>query len=335
MNAFAYTSASDLEAAVALLAATDGTRPLAGGTDLLPLIKGNIERPARLLDLKRAAGLHDRISITDRETTIGALATLAEIETHRGLLEAYPALVQAAGLAASPQLRNMATIGGNLLQRPRCWYFRGEHFHCWLKGGQECFAREGENQQHALFASGPCVAASPSDPASALLAYGAAVAVRGPGGTRTVPLADLFAEPEEARRTETTLECDEIITEIRLPAPAPGTRSRYLKAMDRKVWAFALVGAAVVLTVDEARITSPRVVLTGVAPIPYRAHAAERILDGQSPSSALFTEAARGALAGAQPLARNRYKLPLAEALIARALSEAVTPSTSALAAAD
>jgi xanthine dehydrogenase YagS FAD-binding subunit len=231
-------------------------------------------------------------------------------------------LVEAAGLAASPQLRNMATIGGNLLQRPRCWYFRSSHFPCWLKGGAECFALDGENQYHALFHQGPCVAAHPSDPAAALLAYDASVAVRGPAGERVVPLDAFFAEPEEARRTETTLRPDEIVTEIRIPAPAPGSRGRYLKAMDRKVWAFALVGVAVVLTLREGKIGSPRVVLAGVAPVPHRALAAEAVLAGAAPSAALFTVAADAALAAAQPLDRNEYKVPLARALIARALAE-------------
>jgi len=324
MRAFAYSTAGDLDEAVARVSANNGAqliRPLAGGTDLITLMNADIVAPDELVDIKRADGLHDRIEVTDFETILGTLVTIGQIERHAGLRERFPALVEAAALSASPQLRNMATVGGNLLQRPRCWYYRSAPFNCWLKGGEECFAREGENQHHALFGQSPCVAVHPSDPASALLAYDASVVLRGGNGERVIKLAEFFAEPDEERRTETWMRSDEILTEIRIPGPVEGVRGIYLKEMDRKVWSFALVGVAAVARMDGGAIRDPRIVLSGVAPIPWNAVEAEFMLNGQPPSAELFARAADAALAGAHPLAKNGYKVPIARALIQRALA--------------
>ncbi len=246
--------------------------------------------------------------------TLGALTTLSEIEKSELLQARFPALAEAAALAATPQLRNMATIGGNLLQRPRCWYFRSPLFHCWLKGGDECPARDGENQLHAIFDVSPCVAVHPSDPAPALLAYGAEVRLRGPQGERTLPLADFYAPPEEERRQETVLGDDELLLSLHLPAQPEGTRSIYLKAMERKVWAFALVSVAAVVQVGEGRIERASLVLGGVAPIPWRLREAERLLIGERASDELFARAADIALAEAEPLAHNAYKVAARQA---------------------
>ncbi|MDP8921442.1 MAG: FAD binding domain-containing protein, partial [Chloroflexota bacterium] len=278
MRPFDYASAATVDDAIALLT-TDGedgsVRPLAGGTDLLPLIKADISTPARLVDVKRVPELSDRILDGADGLELGALATLAQLELHGLVRDRYTALAEAAALAATPQLRNMATVGGNLLQRPRCWYFRSHLFKCWLKGGDECQAREGENQQHAIFDLSPCVAVHPSDLPTALLALDAVVRVRGADGERTIPLADFFAPPTDDRRTETLLGEDELILSVRVPSPPPGTRSTYLKAMDRKVWAFALVGVAAVVRVEGEKIADARLGLTGVANVPWRARAAE------------------------------------------------------------
>jgi xanthine dehydrogenase YagS FAD-binding subunit len=231
-----------------------------------------------------------------------------------------PALAEAAAVAATPQLRNMATIGGNLLQRPRCWYFRHPLATCWLKGGAGCPARDGENRLHALFGDGPCYAVHPSDLAPALLALEAEVHVRGPAGERWLPLDDLYRLPADDRRTETVLAPDELVLALRLPAPPAGTRGTYLKAMDRKTWAFALAGVAAVLRLAGRRILQARVVLSGVAPIPWRAGAAEQVLAGEEASDALVARAAEAALAGAEPLGDNGYKVPLTLALVRRAL---------------
>jgi xanthine dehydrogenase YagS FAD-binding subunit len=208
MKPFAYASAGSPEEALRLLAA-DGhpagaARALAGGTDLLTLMKADVVAPARLVDVKRA-GLPRGIVVRDGDVVIGALTTLAEIETSPVLAGGHAALVEAAGLAATPQLRNMATVAGNLLQRPRCWYFRHRHLACWLKGGDDCPAREGENQLHAILGGGPCYAVHPSDLAPALLALDAEVRLRGPDGERTLPVSGLFAPPAAERREETRL----------------------------------------------------------------------------------------------------------------------------------
>lgn len=329
MRPFGYESPLDIADAVRLIAPDgDGERrPLAGGTDLLTLMKAGIVAPARLVDIKRVIDLTDEIEITEDDITIGALASLAEIERNGLLKEWCPALTEAAALAASPQLRNMATIGGNLLQRPRCWYFRDAAIPCWLKGGAGCPARDGQNQHHALFGGGPCFAVHPSDPAAALLALDAEVRLVGPDGERTMPLIDFFALPEDDRRTETTLRPGEIVLAVHIPLPHAGLRSTYLKAMERTVWSFALVGVAASLQIEDGRITHARLVLAGVAPIPWRVDAAERLI-GQRPGGGLFARVADAALADAQPLALNGYKVPLAKTLIRRALAVVSRPGT-------
>jgi xanthine dehydrogenase YagS FAD-binding subunit len=223
------------------------------------------------------------------------------------------------------QLRNLATIGGNLLQRPRCWYFRNPHVHCWLKGGEECQAHDGENRQHALFGASRCVAVHPSDPACALLAFDAQVRIGGPQGERVVPLAELLALPEEGRRSETRLRENELILGIRMPSHPQETRSAYLKAMDRQAFSFALAGVAAVLRLSSrSKIGHARVVLSGVAPIPWRAHAAEQVLLGANVDEELFEQAAQAALQGAAALRLNGWKIPLAKALVRRALQRLV-----------
>ena len=325
MRPFTYTSPRSLDEAAALLAdPADGTRLLAGGTDLLTMMKGDLLAPSRLIDIKRLVDLDDQIVDGPDGVTIGALATLAQLEDDPMITARYPALAEAAGLAATPQLRNMATIGGNLLQRPRCWYFRDPRVHCWLKGGTECTARGGENQLHALFEVSPCLAVHPSDPATALLALDAAVRLRGRSGERELPLAEFFAPPTEERRQETVIAGDELIVSIRIPPHAAGTRSAYRKAMDRKVWAFALVGVAAVIELEQTRVTRARLVLGGVAPVPWRAEAAERVLTGADLSDALIAEAAEAAVAGARPLERNGYKIPLAQALVCQTVQSLI-----------
>lgn len=320
MRPFDYTRPASLDEAIQLLQADGAARPLAGGTDIITLLKAEIIAPSQLLDIKRLPELSAEIAETERGLTLGALVTLADIERHAAILERYTALAEAAGLAATPQLRNMATLGGNLLQRPRCWYFRDEQFDCWLKGGTECHARDGQNGLHAVFDVSPCVAVHPSDLASALVALDASVRLRGPQGERTVPLAEFFAPPTDERRTETTLARDELIVAVEVPRPQPGTRSTYHKAMDRKVWAFALVGVAAVLRVEGDSVADARIVLSGVAPIPWRVEAAEQAIVGQAIDAERIGAAASAALAGAAPLQHNGYKVPLAESLVRSAL---------------
>jgi xanthine dehydrogenase YagS FAD-binding subunit len=320
MNPFDYVAPGSVDSSVhALRGAADEARLLAGGTDLLPLMKAHVAAPRLLVSLKRAAVLPRAIE-SDREgLRIVALATLAVGERHAGIARDWPALAQAAATAATPQLRNQATVGGTLLQRPRCWYFRNERVHCWLKGGSECTARTGENALHALFDTGPCRAVHPSDLACALVALGASVEIRAARGTRSVALQELFVPPTEARRTETALRPNEVILSIRVPRASPGTRSVYLKSMDRAVWAFATVSVAAALRVHDGSVEHAALVLGGVAAVPWRVEAVQA-LKGTQPDEAAIAAVARDALAGAEPLRMNAYKIPLAEALIRRAL---------------
>lgn len=327
MKAFNYIRPRTMtETQILLDQNRDGrVKPLAGGTDLLTLMKARINTPIELIDIKRLDGVKTGIRENNNGVSLGALTTLAEIEKSPLLQEKFTAISQAAGLAATPQLRNMATVGGNLLQRPRCWYFRNPHIDCWLKGGSDCPAREGENQFHALFGDSPCVAVHPSDLASALVAFDATVHLTNSDGKRTVPLVNFFALPDEERRSETVIGPDELITSIQVPSGADssasgGTRSVYLKAMDRNVWAFALVGVAAVVQMEDDRVSAVRLALSGVAPIPWRATAAEESLVGQAASEENFLNAAIIALDEAKPLAHNEYKRPLARNLIRRAL---------------
>lgn len=332
MRPFEYQRPASLGDATALLARQDGNdsilpRLLAGGTDLLTLMKEELLEPTLLIDIKRINDLDDAIELTPDGLRIGALATLAEIEVSPLVHATHPALCQAAAVAASPQIRNMATIGGNLLQRPRCWYFRDNQVPCWLKGGDDCPAVKGENQLHALFGEGPCHAVHPSDPATALLALDASMVVRGPSGERTEPLDFFFAIPNDDRRIEHTLHPDDVIVAITIPNRPATVQSAYLKAMDRKVWAFASVGVAAMLDIDDNQtIVDARLVLGGVSQIPWRVPDAESLLIGAMPSEELFARAAETALSGAMPLAHNTYKIPLAKTLVKRALLAASIP---------
>jgi xanthine dehydrogenase YagS FAD-binding subunit len=295
---------------------------LAGGTDLLPLMKADIATPVRLLDIKRLDGLSNEIEETPQGLVLGSLASLATIEHHVLIQQRYTLLAEAAAVAATPQLRHMATLGGNLLQRPRCWYFRMPQFHCWLKGGDTCPAVDGENQLHALFGGGPCYAVHPSDLAPALLALEAEVRLGGVTGETALSLSEIFVLPDDTVRREVSVAEDELLLSIQLPPLPEGTRSTYLKAMDRKAWSFALVGVAAVLRMEGARVADVRLVLSGVAPIPWRVTAAEQVLLAGDISEARISLAAEQAMADATPLAHNHYKIPLAKHLIRRALAK-------------
>jgi xanthine dehydrogenase YagS FAD-binding subunit len=321
VRSFSYSAPPSLAEALPLLGRN--ARPLAGGTDLLTLMKADLATPERLVAIRPL--LSQEIAIDEKGANLGAGLTLHDIESHPAIARRFTALAQAAASAASPQIRNMATLGGNLLQRPRCWYFRNALTHCWLKGGADCPARDGENRLHALFGGGPCVAVHPSDLAPALVAFDGELRVRAAQGEGRLTLEQLFALPEEGRRSETRLADDALILSVHLPDPPPGARSTYLKAMDRQAFAFALVGVAAVLRVSpQLRISHARVVLSGVAPIPWRSQAAERVLLDAEPGEQTFRQAAEAALAEARPLAHNAFKIPLARTLICRALSSLI-----------
>ncbi len=327
MRAFEYVAPRSLDSSLEALrgARAQEARFLAGGTDLLPLMKAHIAEPRLLVSLKRVSDLPRDIVCDAEGLRIGALATLAEIERHPGIAQDYPALAQAAASAATPQLRNMATLGGTLLQRPRCWYFRSEHFQCWLKGGAECTARTGDNSFHALFETGPCRAVHPSDVACALAVLGAQVELHSDKEDRSVPIQQFFAPPTQRRRTETTLGAHEVIAAVRVPLPPQSQRSVYLKAMDRAVWAFATVSVAAAARAVEDHLEDVRLVLGGVAAVPWDVSDAVRAALVEHADDSPLDAAASAALAGADPLRMNAYKVPLAEALVRRALRALAT----------
>jgi xanthine dehydrogenase YagS FAD-binding subunit len=327
---FEYNTAGSPAEAVELLAATGpgrrAARPLAGGTDLLTMMKAGLRAPVRLVNLKNLAALRG-IQEADGGLHIGALVTLDTLDRDAHVRAGYRALAEAAALTASPQLRNMGTLGGNLGQESRCVYYRNPDFYCWLKGGPACLAREGDHSHHALFTDdSPCITPHPSDPATALLALDATVQVQGPDGARPVPIAALFAPPTAEHRSLNTLGPGDVILAVTVPAPAPHTTSHYLKAMDRALWSFALVGVAVAVTwTDDTHSTvqSARIALGGVANGPRRAAAAESYLAGKPLDATTAAEAGRLALTGAAPLPDTTYKLRLAAGLVARTLLEA------------
>ena len=291
-------------------------RVLAGGTDLLPLLKDDIEAADTLVSILGASELQGISSDADG-LTIGALTTLDEIAGHPLVKASYGALAQACRLAASPQLRNMGTIGGNLLQQTRCWYYRGPAL-CWLKGGETCYARSGENELHSIFLTGqsPCVSAHPSDPAAALLALDAQVHYIDGSGPHQMPLSDLYRLPNELDRDFWTLPKDALVTAVRLGVPSSGSKSVYVKAMSRATWSFALAGVAL-RTGDAARVA-----LSGVAPIPYRASEAEDYLGGRGDGDIDADRLAELIVVGARPLSQNGYKVDLLQGIVRQALRE-------------
>lgn len=307
------------ETAVEAVASSEtNARWLAGGTDLIPELKNDLVAPARLVNLK---GVQELRGITENErgVTIGALTTLSEIAEHETIRTRYRALAQACELAASPQIRNMATIGGNLCQDSRCAYYRNG-FDCFLRGGDKCYMRDGENREAAVIGYHDCVHVHPSDPANALVAFEAQVVVRGRAGERTIPASEFFRAPDASDTRMNVLGQGDMITAIVLPRVSDNTRSVYVKAMDRAAWAFALASAAVKVELNDGKISNARVVLGGVAPTPWREVRIENALLGQGLES--VTQEANSVLEDAKPLEQNSYKVRLARAMVKRALRE-------------
>jgi len=330
MKVFEWTNPTTINEAVKLLNVSAGSdmdeapRPLAGGQDLLTTMKDYTTRPARIVNLKSIRGLN-RITLNARGLTIGALVTLTELEEHAGVRKSFPGLAEAAHSVATAQIRNLGTVGGNLCQRPRCWYFRLEEVICLKKGGSECYAASGENKYNAIIAGGPSFIVHPSDLAPMLVALDARVTVVGSTGKRVIPLDKFFTLPAEGNiRRENVLKNDEIITEIYVPASPLAARSTYLKFKERESLDFALASvAAAVQLAPNKTVRAARIVLGGVAPIPWRVPAAENYLVGKTLSAEVLAETGKIALAEAKPLEKNAYKVPLTQTLVRRAVAKA------------
>ena len=235
-----------------------------------------------------------------------------------------PALAQAAEVIGSPQIRHAGTIGGNLCQRPRCWYYRNEHIVCLKKGGDRCYAAGGENKYNAILGGGPSYIVHPSDTATALVALGASVTIAGPNGMRNVPLEQFFILPTQNVTRENILKPDEIVTAILVPTSPLAARSVYLKFREKMSMDWAMAACAVSLTTSNGVVTDSRIVLGGVAPIPWRVPKAEAALKGQAVNADTLRAVAEAALDGAVPLAQNGYKVPLTKTLVRRAIQQAV-----------
>jgi xanthine dehydrogenase YagS FAD-binding subunit len=322
MKAFRHRSPADVKGAVAAVqqARGDGgaVAIAGGGSDVLGMMKDRLITPDVVVSLKAIKGL-DRIAPQGGGLTIGALTTIDALGRHPVVRQRYRVLAEAAEGVATPQIRNVATIGGNVLQRPWCWYYRNG-FACLKNGGSVCYSVTGENQFHAIFGGGPSYIVHPSDTAPALVALGATFKLAGPSGERTVPAAEFFTLPTVNAARENVLRDDEVLTAVVLPALPAGARSTYHKVMDREAWTHAVVSAAIALEMNGDVCRAARIVLGGVAPIPWRLPDVERLLEGQRITPDLAARAGAAAIAGARPLAKNRYKVPLTTAVVKRAV---------------
>ncbi|HLT01954.1 MAG TPA: xanthine dehydrogenase family protein subunit M [Geminicoccaceae bacterium] len=323
MQPFEYVLASSPEAALASAAGVDGTAFIAGGTDLMQLMKEGAAAPRRLIDVNRLPWTE--IALGPQGLRLGALARMSDVADDPCVRERFPMIAQALLASASAQVRNMATIGGNLLQRTRCTYFRDPAMPCNKRApGTGCSAIEGDNRLHAIFGgSAHCVATHPSDLAVALVALEAVVVVRGPAGERRIGLCEFYRLPGDTPERETVLEPGELIVAVEVPACAPARRSHYLKIRDRASFEFALVSVAVGLDIGDGVIHDARLAAGGVGTKPWRLRTAEEALNGGPATPETYRAAAERAIEGASPLAMNGFKVELLRRAVCRALATA------------
>ncbi len=325
MIPFEYVRPDSISGAVSLLLEDpEGTSLIAGGTDILSEVKDGLKRPRRLVALDGLAELRS-LDVGNGSTRLGAGLTLAELSTNPRLERGYPILTQAARSVATPQVRNVATLGGNLCQRPRCWYYRDRLFPCYKKGGSVCYGATGHNRYLAILGGGPSFMVHPSDMAPALIAVDARLEAFGPNGFRTMPLEDFFDHGQSRPLQEHVLGSGELVTAIFLPSPPPDTRSVYLKARERADHDFALASVAASITLAGGVVAKANVILGGVAPTPYRARLAEAAIVGRPVDKLDLQEAARLAVSEARPLEFNRYKVSLTANLVGQALQSLLT----------
>jgi xanthine dehydrogenase YagS FAD-binding subunit len=324
MNAFTNVNARDARHAATLArqARAAGRRAVfaGGGSDLLALVKDHVVTPDVVIHLTSITGA-DRVVPTASGLSIGGLITLDALSRDETVRARYAVLAEAADAVATPQIRNVGTLAGNVCQRPWCWYYRNG-FRCYKAGGTQCFSATGENEFHAIFGGGPSYIVHPSDTAPALVALEARFSISGPNGDRTVAASEFFTLPRQNAAKENTLADDEVLTAVQIPAAKPGVRSTYKKLMDREAWTHAVVSAAVVLEMERDVVRGARVVLGGVAPIPWRLPDVEKALAGQQLTDAVLQKAGDIAVAGARPLSQNAYKVPLARNLVRRTIAE-------------
>jgi xanthine dehydrogenase YagS FAD-binding subunit len=319
MNNFSYVRPTRLRDAAAQLGKEHGrVMLLAGGTDLLGEMKDDLRAPERLVAIKHLRELQG-IRPGRGGLRIGAATLLVDIVESPAVREQAPLLAMAAEKVGTPQIRNMATIGGNLCQRPRCWYYRN-NYPCFKHGGDVCYSATGENEYHAILEGGPSYIVHPSDAAPALVALGATVRISTGGRDRSVPIEKFFVSPRQDPTRENILQPHEILTEIEVPSAPAGSKAIYVKEMVREIWDFALCSVAAMVTIKSGVVEDARIVLGGVAPFPYRAAKAEAALKGRRLDETAAAAAGTAAVDGARPLAKNAYKVPLTRAVVTRAL---------------
>ena len=321
MKAFAYVNpANEKEAVAALSPQLEHSMPIGGGQDLLARMKDYVTQPERLVNVKSA--LESTVTPANGGLRIGAAMKMVDLAEHAEVARMYPAISAAAIEVGTPQIRNQATVGGNLNQRPRCWYFRNEEFVCFKKGGYTCFSIAGENQFHAILGAGPSFIVHPSSLAVPMLAYGATFRLVGPKGERMVPASEYFTLPSKNLRTENVLAPDELLTHAILPAPGVVKSGHYeVRYKASHDWPIAF--ATVLLTFNGATVQSARVVMGAVAPIPWRSPAAEQALAGKAITEETAAAAAEAALRDARPMSQNAYKIDVAKVAVKRAILRA------------
>ena len=321
MRAFSYVSPTKKEEVVGLLGKNWGeVEILAGGSDLLSLMKDDIVTPKTLVNIKQVPGLH-AISNEAGGMRLGALVTLDQISSAAPVQKQYPALAAAAGDAASPQIRNVATLGGNLCQRPRCWYFRTGHGLLAQSKDGKSLVLQGDNRYHAILGNdGPAYFVSPSTVAPVLIAYGARVEIFGPQGARQLPLEKFFVIPKSGQEREHDLKPNEMVTGVLLPAPARGLRAGAYEVRQKEAFDWPYATAAVALVMNGSTVESARVVLGHVAPVPWVSAEAAQALTGKAVTQATADQAAQAAVAKAKSLGRNQQKIQLARVAAKRAI---------------
>jgi xanthine dehydrogenase YagS FAD-binding subunit len=325
MPQFSYVRPETLEEAIQHLN-EEGAYAHAGGTDLLTCLREQLLDVRKVVSINGLSDLHGVREMAGGGLQIGVLTTITEVAENAVIRARYAGLAQGAAEVASPQLRNQGTIGGNLCQKPRCWYYRGE-FDCLRKGGDTCFAAQGENQFHCIFGSDDiCFIVHPSDTAPPLVALNAQLKVVGPDGERILPVEDLHVLPASDVRRETWLQPGEIIVAIRIPPPPRNLRTSYRKVRARRAWDFALAGVALALQFDGDIVVDGRVVLSGAAPVPWRSRSVENIIRGKTLNRQTIAAAAKAVVEGAQPLAKNAYKIPLFRGVIEEELERMSRP---------
>lgn len=325
MKEFKIAQPQSLDQVTSLLSQEKtGYSLMAGGTDLLDEIKNKTISPEVVIDLKSVSDL-SIIKTDKKHVSIGAMTSVADLAENPIIRENFPGLVEAALSLASPQLRNVGTIGGNLCQRPRCWYYRDPDTICRKKGGSRCYALQGRNRYHAIYGGGVCYIVHPSDLAPALISLDADITINGLAGEKNImKLEDFFTLPQNNVRKENVLEAHQVLSEIRIPLPKNGAKSTYYKFKERGTWDFAVVSAAINGVISGGVFRDIKIVCGGLAPIPWRLKKAEDFIRGKKLTEKVIRQGAKETLKDARPLEENAYKMDLVEAVLYTAISSMV-----------